>query len=76
MALESSDTILYLAKISYQSVSCFGNCTHTKTQKDTHTQTHTDTHTHRHIHRGPFYVLFFCENAETRLKIALRVKLC
>ena len=34
-----------------------------------YTDTDTDTHTHTHTHTygGPFYV-FFCENAETRLK--------
>ena len=47
--------------------------THTETriQTHTHTDTHTHTHTHTqtHTHEGPFYVLFFCENAETRLKM-------
>ena len=80
MVLESSCTILYVAKISYQSDNWFGNCwgnqnctqTHVQTNTDTHTHTDTDTHTHTHTHtdthRCLFYVSFFCENAETRLK--------
>ena len=38
------------------------------TQVHTYTQAHTHTHTHTHTHRGPFYILFSCEMAETRLK--------
>ena len=83
MALGSSGTILYVAKISYQSDKWFGNCyggpkfytdtdTGARTRTRTHARTHANTHTHTqrdtHIHRGLFYVLFFCENAETRLK--------
>ena len=56
MAFESSGTILYVAKISYQSVNWFGNCwggakiehTHTHTRTHRHTHTHRDTHTQRH----------------------------
>ena len=70
MALESSGTILHVAKISYQSDKWFGNCwggpklytdTHThrerERERDTHTHTHTDTQTqtHTHTHRGPLY---------------------
>ena len=32
---------------------------------------HRHTYTQTHTHGGPFYVLFFCENAETRLKIII-----
>ena len=56
MALERSGTILYVAKISYQTDNWFGNCyegtktlqrqTHTHTHIHTHTHTQTDTHTH------------------------------
>ena len=42
MALESSGTILYVAKISYKSENCFGNCLgEPKFCTDTHTQTYT-----------------------------------
>ena len=41
--------------------------THTHTHTHTHTQTHTHTHTHTHTPRSILLVLFFCENAETRL---------
>ena len=43
-------------------------------QTDTHTNTHTDTQTHTHTHtpRPILKVLFFCENAEARLKTALK----
>ena len=48
-----------------------GDQNYTQTHTHTHTHTQTDTHIHRHkqthTHGGPFYVLFFCENAETRL---------
>ena len=78
MALESSGTILYVAKISYKSDNWFGNCQggdQNFTQKgggpkfytDTHTDTHTHTQTHTHTPRPILKVLFFCENAETRL---------
>ena len=61
MVLESSSTILYVAKISYQSDNWFGNCKggdqnftqthrHTHTHTDTHTHTQTHTHTDRHTH--------------------------
>ena len=33
-----------------------------------HTHTHARARARTHTHRGPFYVLFFCEKAETRLK--------
>ena len=55
MALESSGTILYVAKILYQSDNWFGNCwggVQNCTQTHTHIQTdrHTHIHTHRHTH--------------------------
>ena len=53
-------TILYVAKILYQSDNWFGNCLGGP-------KLYTDTHTPRHI----LEVLFFCENAETRLKTVL-----
>ena len=50
MALESSCTILYVAKISHQSDNWFGNCwgDHNCTQTHTHTHTHTHTQTDTH----------------------------
>ena len=62
---ESSGMILglYVAKISYKvdkwSVNSWRG-------EILHRNTHIGTHTH--AHRCPFYVLFFCENTETRLK--------
>ena len=52
MAFESSGTILYVAKISYQSHNWYGNCQGgTKTvHRHTHTQTHTPTTTRKHKH--------------------------
>ena len=55
MALESSGTILYVAKFSYQSDNWFGNFRGTKivhrhTQTHTNTQTHTQRHRHTHTH--------------------------
>ena len=50
MALESTGTILYVAKISYQSHNWYGNC---EGGPKLYTDTHTDTQTH--IHGGPFY---------------------
>ena len=71
MVLESSGTILYVAKISYQSDKWLGNCqgdeNFTQTHTHKHTHTHTHTNTHRHTPRPILQVLFFCENAETRL---------
>ena len=60
MAFESSGTILYVTKISYQSVNWFGNCkgvdqhfTRTRTHTNTHarTRTHTRAHTHAQTRR-------------------------
>ena len=61
MPLESSGTILYVAKISYQSHNWFGNCqggpklqpAHARmhTRIHIHTETHRDTHTHTETHR-------------------------
>ena len=46
MALEGSGTILYVAKISYQSHNWYGNCQGgPKLYTDTHIHTHTHTHT-------------------------------
>ena len=76
MALESSDMILYVAKISYQSDNWFRNCwgdqnfTQTHTQTDTNTNKHKHKHKHKHTHTHtprPFYVFFF---KEKRLKSA------
>ena len=75
MAFESSGTILYVAKISYQSDNWFGNCyggtkiVHRHTHIQTHTHTHKHTHTHRHTHTEAHFIrLVFLRNAETRLK--------
>ena len=51
MVLESSGTILYVAKISNQSDNQFGNCQggpNVYTDKQTNRQTHTHTHTNTH----------------------------
>ena len=48
MALESSGTILYVAKILYQSDNWFGNCWG-EGSKILDTDTHTETHTSRPI---------------------------
>ena len=68
MALESSGTILYVAKISYQSIwKLLGGTkilqtdrqTHTHTHTHTHTQTHTHTNTHTHTPSAHFMSFFF-----------------
>ena len=51
MAFESSGTILYVAKISYQSGKWFGNCYGGAKIVHRHTRTHTHTHTHTHRER-------------------------
>ena len=83
MALESSRTILYVAKIWYQSDNWFGNCqgdqnctqTHTHTHTHTQTQTQTDTHTHldtytdRHTHTEAYFIsLVFLRKCRNKTK--------
>ena len=74
--MENSGTILYVAKISYQSDNWFGNCykgyqkviqTHRETdrQKDTHTHTHTHTHTYTEAH---FISLVFLRKGRNKTK--------
>ena len=48
MALESSGTILYTVKISYQSDHWFGNCKGETKTYHRHTHTHARTHAHRY----------------------------
>ena len=76
MLFESSGTILYAAKISYQPDNWFGNCwggtkivqrhTHTHTQTDAHTQTHT--HTHKHTHTKAHFMSCFLRKCRNKTK--------
>ena len=58
MALESSDTILFVSKFRINQLSFWKLLeegtkilhTHTHTHTHIHTHTHTDTHTHTHTH--------------------------
>ena len=73
MALESFGTILYVAKISYQSDNWFGNCQggpKLYTDTDTNRQTHTHTHTHTHTEAYFISLVFLrkCRNTTNKTK--------
>ena len=72
-----SDTILYVAKISYQSENWFGNCKGgPKFYTDTHTHAHTHRHTHTQIHTPDAHFISIFLKKETRLKRNKSVTKC
>ena len=78
MAFASSGTILYVAKISYQSDNWFGSFKrktkilfrHTDTHTYTHTERHTHTtHTHTHTHTEAYFIsLVFLRKCRNKTK--------
>ena len=64
MALESAGTILYVAKISYQSRNWYGNCW----GDQNFTQTHRHTHCHTHRPAAQFISLFFLRKCRNKTK--------
>ena len=63
MALESSNFVLYMGKISFKSGNWFGNCwAGGKILHITHK------HKNKHISMPILCLFFFCEKSETRLK--------